>query len=133
MGPVINKAALKSSMLGYVEIGKKEGRLVAGATRWRRRRGYYLEPTVFADVRRTRGCCAGGDFGPVLAVIKVAGARSRGPGGGEQHGVRADRRDVHEDRTKLDVARREFHVGNLYFNRKCTGRWWARTRLAGSI
>src|SRR5580698_6524217 len=50
LGPVINKAAL-DSMLSYVEIGKKEGRLVAGGNAPQSADGgYFLEPTVFADI-----------------------------------------------------------------------------------
>jgi len=70
LGPVINKGAL-ASMLGYVEAGKKESRLVAAAVRRRRRR------RLFSGADRV--CRRGSDaalaqeeiFGPVLAVIKV--------------------------------------------------------------
>ena len=50
MGPVVNKAAL-DTMLGYIETGKREGRLIAGGNAPQTEDGgYFLEPTVFADV-----------------------------------------------------------------------------------
>ena len=71
MGPVINKAAL-DSMLGYIEIGRKEGRLVAGGHAVDTPEGgYFLEPTVFADVAPDARIAQEEIFGPVLAVIKV--------------------------------------------------------------
>jgi hypothetical protein len=69
-GPVINKAAL-DSMLGYIEIGKQEGRLIAGGNAVETADGgYYLEPTVFADVAPNARIAQEEIFGPVLAVIK---------------------------------------------------------------
>src|SRR5438270_7704762 len=53
MGPVVNEGAMKS-ILNYIEIGKKEGRLLTGGGRFTEAgEGYYLEPTVFADVAPT--------------------------------------------------------------------------------
>ena len=62
VGPVVNKAALET-MLRYIEIGKKEGRLVAGGTALHHcRGGFYMEPTVFADIAPECGVGPGGDF-----------------------------------------------------------------------
>ena len=72
MGPVVNKAAL-DSILGYIETGKKEGRLLAGGNAVKTEDGgYFLEPTVFADVAPDAVIAQEEIFGPVLAVIKVA-------------------------------------------------------------
>ncbi len=123
MGPVINKAAL-ATMLEYIETGKKEARLVAGGSLWRPSQsaegGYFLEPTVFADVAPDAVIAQEEIFGPVLALIKVASF---------EEGLRVANNTEYgltgavytSDRGKLEVARRKFHVGNLYFNRKCTG------------
>ncbi len=120
LGPVINKAAL-GTILGYIEGGKKEGRLVAGGTaKATAEGGFFLEPTVFADVAADAALAQEEIFGPVLAVIKVESF---------EEGLRVANNTEYgltgaiysEDREKLDRARREFHVGNLYFNRKCTG------------
>ena len=120
MGPVINEAALKS-MLEYIEAGKKEGRLVAGGNAPANAEGgYYLEPTVFADIPADGVLAQEEIFGPVLAIIKV-GSFEEGlkVANNTEYGLTGSVYTA--DRVKLEVARREFHVGNLYFNRKCTG------------
>ena len=120
LGPVINQTALRS-MLGYIETGKKEGRLITGghapATA---EGGYYLEPTVFVDVVPDAAIAREEIFGPVLAVIKVASfEQALQVANGTEYGLTGAVYST--DRNKLDRARAEFHVGNLYFNRKCTG------------
>src|ERR1035441_4345603 len=69
MGPVINQASLES-MLRSIEIGKKEGRLIAGGNAPATAdSGFFLEPTVFADVAPNAVLAQEEIFGPVLAVI----------------------------------------------------------------
>ncbi|MGB6743556.1 MAG: L-glutamate gamma-semialdehyde dehydrogenase [Terracidiphilus sp.] len=120
MGPVVNKAAL-ATMLEYIETGKKEGRLIAGGNAPQTAEGgYFVEPTVFADIAPDAVLAQEEIFGPVLALIKVESF---------EEGLRVANNTEYgltgalytSDRAKLDHARREFHVGNLYFNRKCTG------------
>jgi 1-pyrroline-5-carboxylate dehydrogenase len=120
MGPVINEGALKS-MLGSIETGKKEGRLVAGGHAVvTEGNGYFLEPTVFADIAPDAVLAQEEIFGPVLALIKVENfAEGLRVANNTEYGLTGSIYTM--DREKLDVARREFHVGNLYFNRKCTG------------
>ncbi len=120
MGPVVNQAAL-ASMLHYVEAGKREGRLVAGGNApTTAEGGYYLEPTIFADIP-PRGVLAQEEiFGPVLAVIRVGSfAEGLEVANNTEYGLTGAVYTA--DRERLNQARREFHVGNLYFNRKCTG------------
>ena len=69
MGPVVNEAALHS-ISAYIEKGKAEGRLIAGGKRVGER-GYFLEPTVIADVAPDATIAQEEIFGPVLAVIKA--------------------------------------------------------------
>jgi len=123
MGPVINQAAL-DSMLRYIEIGKTEGRLITGGSPRRppatADAGFYLEPTVFADVAPNAVIAQEEIFGPVLALIKVAGF---------DEGLRVANNTEYgltgsvytSDPAKKAAARSAFHVGNLYFNRKSTG------------
>ncbi len=120
LGPVVNGAALKS-MLRYIEIGKKEGRLIAGGDAPATQDGgYYLEPTVIADVAPDAALAQEEIFGPVLAVIRVADFdEGLKVANNTEYGLTGSIYST--DRKKLDRARREFHVGNLYFNRKCTG------------
>jgi 1-pyrroline-5-carboxylate dehydrogenase len=120
LGPVINRAALES-ILGYIETGKKEGRLIAGGhAPAMADGGYYIEPTVFADVLPDALIAQQEIFGPVLAVIK-AGSFEDGLAiaNSTEYGLTGALYTA--SRERIDRARREFHVGNLYFNRKCTG------------
>ncbi|HTX41849.1 MAG TPA: L-glutamate gamma-semialdehyde dehydrogenase [Acidobacteriaceae bacterium] len=120
LGPVVSEGAMRT-ILDYIEIGKKEGRVVAGGRAIETpEKGYYIAPTVIADVAPTARISQEEIFGPVLAVIRardfdhaleIANNTEFGLTGAV----------FSTDRAKLDRARREFHVGNLYFNRKCTG------------
>jgi 1-pyrroline-5-carboxylate dehydrogenase len=120
LGPVVNEASLKSIM-GYIETGKREGKLVAGGSAVATPEGgYFIEPTVFADVAPDAVIAQEEIFGPVLALIKVENF---------DEGLRVANNTEYgltgavysASRERLDRARREFYVGNLYFNRKCTG------------
>jgi 1-pyrroline-5-carboxylate dehydrogenase len=120
MGPVVNKAAL-DSMLGYIDIGKKEGRLVAGGKALSSPEGgYFLEPTVIADVAPDATIAQEEIFGPVLALIKVDSfEEGLKVANNTEYGLTGALYTA--DPGRLDLARHEFHVGNLYLNRKCTG------------
>ena len=120
MGPVINEKAMKS-ILNYIEVGKKEGRLITGGGLAKDAGdGYFIQPTVIADIAPTARLAQEEIFGPVLAVIKArnfddALAIANNTEFGLTGAVYSTSRE------KLERARAEFHVGNLYFNRKCTG------------
>jgi len=120
LGPVVNKAAMES-ILGYIEIGKKEGRLIAGGRAVETKAGgYFIEPTVFADIAPDAVIAQEEIFGPVLAAIKVADFKEGlKVANNTEYGLTGAL--YTSDRERLDLARQEFHVGNLYFNRKCTG------------
>jgi 1-pyrroline-5-carboxylate dehydrogenase len=120
MGPVVNEKAMKS-ILDYIEVGKKEGRLIHGGGPAKDAGdGYFIQPTVIADIPPTARISQEEIFGPVLAVIKArnfedALAIANNTEFGLTGAVYSTSRD------KLEKARTDFHVGNLYFNRKCTG------------
>jgi 1-pyrroline-5-carboxylate dehydrogenase len=120
MGPVVNKGSYES-ILNYIETGKKEGRLVAGGKAVTNADGGYLiEPTVFADIAPDAVIAQEEIFGPVLAIIKVNSfEEGLAVANNTEYGLTGAL--YSDDRAKLEIARREFHVGNLYFNRKCTG------------
>ena len=118
MGPVVNEKAA-NDILGYIETGKAEGKLLAGGMR-AAGEGYFIQPTVFGDIPPDATISQEEIFGPVLALIrakdfddalKIANNTEFGLTGA----LYSNNRD------HLERARREFHVGNLYFNRKCTG------------
>jgi 1-pyrroline-5-carboxylate dehydrogenase len=118
MAAVINEASMKSIM-NYIEIGKREGRLITGGERLPGD-GYFIQPTVIADIQPKSKLEQEEIFGPVLVVIKsrnfehglqIANDTEFGLTGAIYTG----------SKEKIAVAKREFHVGNLYINRKCTG------------
>ena len=119
MGPVINERSMKS-ILKYIETAQREGgKLVSGGNRTSDN-GYYVRPTVIADVDPKATIAQQEIFGPVLAVIKakdfddaldIANNTEFGLTGAVYS----------KNPKKLEKAKREFHCGNLYLNRKCTG------------
>ena len=69
MGPVVNAAQMEK-VLGYIEIGKKEGaRLITGGGRAGPNTGCFIAPTVFADVTDSMTIAREEIFGPVMAVL----------------------------------------------------------------
>ena len=120
MGPVVNEGAMQT-ILEFIAVGKKEGRLVAGGEAVETEdKGYYLQPTVIADIAPDARIAQEEIFGPVLAILKArdydeALAIANNTIYGLTGAVYSS------DRDKLKRARREFQAGNLYLNRKCTG------------
>jgi 1-pyrroline-5-carboxylate dehydrogenase len=119
-GPVISEKAYRK-VLDYIEIGKGEGRLLHGGEAIKTESGgYYIAPTVIADVSPTARIALEEIFGPVLAVIKSRSFDDAlSIANNTEYGLTGA--VYSSSREKLDRAREEFHVGNLYFNRKCTG------------
>jgi len=118
MGPVINAAAEKK-ILEYIEIGKKEGRLLTGGAK-AAGDGYFIQPTIFADIQPGARLDQEEIFGPVLAVIKVKDFdQALAIANATEYGLTGA--VWTRDRYKIEKAKDTFHVGNLYINRKCTG------------
>jgi RHH-type transcriptional regulator, proline utilization regulon repressor / proline dehydrogenase / delta 1-pyrroline-5-carboxylate dehydrogenase len=117
VGPVIDERA-QAKILDYIKIGNEEARtLVEGRVT---QPGWYVGPTVFADVKSTDRIAQEEIFGPVLAVIKaatfeealtIANASDYALTGGVYSRSPAN----------LELARQCFDVGNLYLNRPITG------------
>ncbi|MCX6377254.1 MAG: L-glutamate gamma-semialdehyde dehydrogenase, partial [Armatimonadetes bacterium] len=118
MGPVISLDAM-STILNYIEIGRREGKLLIGGKQMDRK-GYFVEPTIFADVDRKAVIAQEEIFGPVLAVIKAKDFEDALEiTNGTEYGLTGSLYTT--NRKKMEVAADRFHVGNLYFNRKSTG------------
>jgi 1-pyrroline-5-carboxylate dehydrogenase len=119
-GPVISEKSYKK-VLGYIEIGKSEGVLLNGGNAIETEDGgYYIAPTVFANVAPTARIAQEEIFGPVLAVIKSQSFdEALAIANNTEYGLTGA--IYSNTQEKLDRAREEFHVGNLYLNRKCTG------------
>ena len=118
MGPVINEAA-KRSILDYIEVGKREGRVIAGgdvATG----DGYFIQPTVIADIDSKARIFQEEIFGPVLAVTKARDFdHALQLANDSEYGLTGAVYSKNPE--KIRKARDQFFVGNLYINRKCTG------------
>ncbi len=121
MGPVINERSM-NTILGYIEKAQQEGgRLILGGGRdTEAGPGYFVKPTIIADVAPNATIAQEEIFGPVLAVlkcrdfeegVKIANNTEFGLTGAVYTGTQ----------DKLDYAAREYFAGNLYLNRKCTG------------
>jgi 1-pyrroline-5-carboxylate dehydrogenase len=117
-GPVCN-AAQDAKVQEYLAIGKTEGKLLTGGRRMAGD-GYFFEPTVIGDVSPKARIAQEEIFGPFLTAIRVEDF---------DEGLNVVNDTLYgltgalysNDRARIERARRDFHVGNLYFNRKCTG------------
>jgi 1-pyrroline-5-carboxylate dehydrogenase len=119
-GPVISEKSYRK-VLDYIAIGRKEGKILTGGSAIDTpENGYYIAPTVIADVAPTARISLEEIFGPVLAVIKSSSFDDALKiANNTEYGLTGAL--YSSSREKLERAREEFHVGNLYFNRKCTG------------
>lgn len=119
MSAVINEKAFRT-INEYVEKGKAEGgRVVAGGGA-DGEQGFFIDPTVIADVKPGDTIEQEEIFGPVLALIKADDYdHALKIANDTQYGLTGA--VYSSDPEKLERAKREFHVGNLYLNRKCTG------------
>ena len=122
MGPVVEGSALKKH-LEYIEIGKQEGRLAAGrrAALKRRRRATSSSRPSSPTWTRTGRLAQEEIFGPVLAVIKARDFdEALAIANNTEYGLTGSVYSMRRDR--LEQARREFHVGNLYLQPQVHGR-----------
>jgi 1-pyrroline-5-carboxylate dehydrogenase len=119
MGPVVNARA-QQKILEYIQKGLSEGgKLVTGGNA-RGGKGFFIEPTVIADVAPTATIAQEEIFGPVLAFIRAKDFdHALHIANNTEYGLTGS--VYSRDRKKLERASNEFHVGNLYLNRKCTG------------
>jgi 1-pyrroline-5-carboxylate dehydrogenase len=118
MGPVINERA-RQSILAYIETGRKEGRLIAGGGP-APGDGHFIQPTVIADVDSRAVIFQEEIFGPVLAVTKARDFdHALALANDSEYGLTGAVYTTNRER--IEQAKKRFFVGNLYFNRKCTG------------
>lgn len=116
---VINKRAFDTT-LDYIKKGVEEGgEIVTGGT-GDDSQGYFILPTIIDNVQPGDTIEQEEIFAPVLAVIKARDYdHALEIANGTEFGLTGAVYSASEER--LERARREFHVGNLYLNRKCTG------------
>jgi len=117
-GAVIDENAYEK-ILTYIEIGRNEGKICFGGNKCGES-GYFIEPTIIVDVSPDARISQEEIFGPVLSVIKVDNFDcALNIANDTDYGLTGA--VYSNNRQKLEKAKREFHVGNLYLNRKCTG------------
>ncbi len=119
MGPVINERS-KNSIIDYIKKGIEEGgKLIHGGMEISEK-GYFIQPTIIRDVEPDATIAQEEIFGPVLAVIK---SKNFDEGleiaNGTIYGLTGA--VYTKSKKKLERAAKDFFVGNLYLNRKCTG------------
>jgi 1-pyrroline-5-carboxylate dehydrogenase len=118
MGPVNDNNAFKKIM-EYIEIGKSEGKLMAGGE-GDNSKGYFIQPTIFADLTPTSRIMQEEIFGPVVGLTKAKDfTEAIEIANNTEYGLTGA--VITKNRAHLEQAREDFHVGNLYFNRSCTG------------
>ncbi len=119
LGPVVSGRA-RDTIAGYIEKGKQQGRLITGGGPVPGAEGWFIQPTVIADVKPDATIAQEEIFGPVLAVIPVKNFdEALAVANGTEYGLTGAVYTKNPD--KIERAKREFFVGNLYINRKCTG------------
>jgi 1-pyrroline-5-carboxylate dehydrogenase len=119
MGPVASERAMKT-ILEYIEVGKKEGKLLLGGGAVPGAEGWFVQPTVFDDIAPKARLAQEEIFGPVLAIIRAKDFDDAlAIANNTEYGLTGAL--FSRNAAKLQRAREEFFVGNLYLNRKCTG------------
>jgi 1-pyrroline-5-carboxylate dehydrogenase len=116
---VINQKQF-DKILRYIETGKQEARLVLGGERGEDQEGFYIQPTVFAEVPQSATIACEEIFGPVVSVMKARDfEHALEIGNATMYGLTGG--VCSRDRLRIERAREAFDVGNLYINRKITG------------
>ena len=116
---VINQKSI-DNVQKAVETAKSEGGEVITGGNVNVESGFYVEPTIIKNVKAGSTIEQQEVFAPVLAVIKVANYdEALDVANGTDYGLTGSVYSTSQ--ANLERARREFHVGNLYLNRKSTG------------
>jgi 1-pyrroline-5-carboxylate dehydrogenase len=120
MGPVVSASAY-DSILEYIAVGKEEGKLLTGGQPLKELgEGYFIAPTIFGEVDPMARISQEEIFGPVLACFRAKDFDDAlGIANNTVYGLTGS--VYSRERKHLERARQEFHVGNLYLNRRCTG------------
>ena len=116
---VINKRSFDKT-LEYIKKGQEEGGTVLTGGAGDDENGFYIEPTIIDNVEAGATVEQEEIFAPVLAVIKARDFdHALEIANGTEFGLTGAVYSTSQ--ANLVRAKREFHVGNLYLNRKCTG------------
>jgi len=118
VGPVIDQAAF-DKIMHYIEIGKSEGKLMIGGE-GDSSKGYFVQPTVIADLDPKAVIMQEEIFGPVVGFTKAKDfTEAIEIANNTEYGLTGA--VISKNRAHIEQALEDFHVGNLYINRGCTG------------
>ena len=118
MGAVIDERS-RDKIAEYIQIGQREARVVHGGD-VNKDGGYFIQPTIVADVKPDSRISLEEIFGPVLAFIRATSfEEAMQIANNTEFGLTGGLYSQKSER--LALAREDFHVGNLYLNRKITG------------
>lgn len=118
IGPVIDQAAY-DKITSYVKIAEEEGRIAIGG-KSDNSTGYFIDPTIVADVDPRARVMQEEIFGPVVAFSKAKNFdEALDIANNTDYGLTGA--VITTNRFHMEKAREDFHVGNLYINRGCTG------------
>ena len=116
---VINERSFNNT-LSYIEKGIAEGGTLLSGGKGDDTEGYFIEPTIIDNVEPGSTIEQEEIFAPVLAVIKAKDFdHALAIANDTEFGLTGSVYSTSQSR--LERAKKEFHVGNLYLNRKCTG------------
>ncbi len=119
LGPVINESSF-NKIMSYIEIGKKEGKLLFGGEPFENREGFFIKPTLFVDVDPKGRLMNEEIFGPVVGIVKYKTLdEAIEMFNDTEYGLTGS--IYTKDKEKIERAKKDMHCGNLYINRKCTG------------
>lgn len=118
IGPVSDEKAFRK-VIDYIDIGMQEGCLVLGGNA-NASKGYYIEPTIFAQIEEQHRLFQEEVFGPVLSFTKANDYKDAiRLFNATEYGLTGAFHSTNEDR--INEAMHTMHCGNLYINKKCTG------------
>lgn len=116
---VINQKAFQTT-IDYIEKGVSEGGKIVAGGKGDDSNGFFVEPTIVDNVEPGATIEQEEIFAPVLAVIKARDFdHALEIANDTEFGLTGSVYSTSQSR--LEKARKEFYVGNLYLNRKCTG------------
>lgn len=119
LSAVINQRSFDKT-LGYIEKSIEEGGELLTGGKGDDSTGFYIEPTIVDNVAPGSTLEQEEVFAPVLAIIKARDFdHAIEIANDTEFGLTGAVYSASQER--LDRAKRDFHVGNLYLNRKCTG------------
>lgn len=130
VGPVIDRESLER-IKRYIDLGRKEAREVLGIDAGElAKKGNYIGPHIFADVKPNSRLAQEEIFGPVLAVIRVSDlTEAIAVANATEYALTGG--IFSRSPANLDRAAREMQVGNLYINRSITGALVGRQPFGG--